>query len=333
MTLTQVAIITKRGVLTFTALLILGTVTAIGYRVWYNYYQSTLPIVEEKPNLKFGTLPKIVFPKSIVSSSNYSYSLDTETGSFLQMPKIIKVYFIPRANIVSLLAPDESQKLAGKFGFNGSREVLNPTTYQYKDDSNGKFIIDLISGNFNFQKQVATASAKIDTTFINPDQLVNAFKDLLKMNGVSNDDLNTGRSKVAYNKNIPNNSNSALVSLWPADFDGVPIVTSSTSASLVNATTSNPNNESNRFTEVNYTYWQIDKTTFATYPLQPIENAFEELKLGQGYITQVPTNAKVSIIKAYLAYFESEEYTPYLQPVYVFEGPLFTALVPAIKID
>jgi len=333
MTLTQVAIITRRGVLTFVALLILGTVSAIGYRVWYDYYQSTLPPVEEKPDLKFGTLPKIAFPKSVISSSNYSYSIDTETGSFSQMPKIIKVYFIPRANVVSLLAPDESQKLAARFGFNSPREVLNPTTYQYKDNKNNLFTIDLISGNFNYQKQNATPSAKIDPVFIDQNQLVDTLKGFLRGNGVLNDDLASGRNKVIYNKNTPNNSNSAFITLWPSDLDGLQIVTSSSSAGLINATVTNTNNELNRFPILNYIYWQIDKTTFATYPLQPIENAFAQLQSGQGYVTQVPQNAKVSITKNYLAYFESEEYSPYLQPVYVFEGPNFTGLVPAIKSD
>lgn len=334
MTLTQVAIITRRGVIAFVAFVFLGIVAAIGYRVWYNYYISTLPPVEEKPNQKFGILPKIAFSGTIVSSSNYSYSIDTETGSLPQMPKIIKVYFLPRANIVSLLAPDESQILAGKFGFNKAREILNPTTYKYLDESNGFFTMDLITGNFNYQKQVATSSAKIDITFVDQNSLANAFKNLLKSNGVLNDDLSNGRNKVVYNKSTPITSTSASVSLWPADLDGLQIVTSSASSGLVSAIAVNTNNDSTRFPILNYIFWQIDKTTFATYPLQSIESAFTQLQSGLGYISQVPqAPTKVSITKAYLAYFESGEYAPYLQPVYVFEGPDFTGLVPAIKSD
>lgn len=331
MTLTQVAIITRRGIIVFVALIFLGIIAAIGYRVWYNYYISTLPSVEEKPDLKFGSLPKISFPASIISSSNYSYSIDTETGSLPQMPKLIKVYFLPRANIVSLLAPDESQKLAAKFGFNGAREILNPTTYKYSDDTKGSFTIDLITGNFQYQKQNSTPSAKLDATFIDQNSLANTFKGFLKNNGVSSDDLSNGRNKVIYNKSTPSTSTSAIVSLWPSDLDGLQIVTSSPSASLVRATTTNTSDENNRFSTLNYTYWQIDKTTFATYPLQPIESAFAELQSGQGYVSQVPSLAQVSITKVSLAYFESQEYSPYLQPVYVFEGPNFTALIPAIK--
>lgn len=331
MTLTQVAIITRRGVITFVALIFLGIVSAVGYRIWYNYYQSTLPPVEEKPDLKFGILPKVIFPQSIVSSSNYSYSIDTETGKLPQMPKLIKVYFIPRANIVSLLAPEESQKLAVKFGFTGTREILNPTTYKYTDSSGNPFIIDLITGNFNYHKKTATSSANIDDTFVDQNKLASTFKGFLASSGVLNEDLSGGRNKVVYNKNTPQTSNSAIVSIWPTDIEGLQIVNSSASASLISATATNSGNDLTRFPILNYIYWQVDKTTFGTYPLQPIEDAFTQLQSGLGYISQVPSESKISITKAYLAYFESNEYTPYLQPVYVFEGPNFTALVPAIK--
>lgn len=330
MTLTQVAIITRRGIIAIIALIFLGIVGGIGYRVWYDYYISTLPPVEEKPDLKFGSLAKIVFPKATVSSANYSYSIDTETGSFPQMPKIIKVYFIPRANIVSLLAPDESQKLAASFGFTLPREIINPTNYKYADESSGSFIIDLTTGNFSYQKQIATSSATLDKTFSNQSQLTENFKEFLKNKGKLNDDLAAGRTNVSYNKPIPTAATSAEISIWPSNFEGLEIITPSFSSGLIQGTALNTE-LADRYSEVNYTYWQIDKTSFATYYLKPANKAFAELQSGLGYVSSESPTSKVSIAKVSLAYFESEEYAPYLQPVYVFEGPNFKALVPAIS--
>lgn len=333
MTLTQVSTITKRSVIAFAALIVLGIVAAVGYRVWYNYYVSTLPPVEKKPDIKFGTLPKINFPKSNISSSNYSYSIDTETGGFPQMPKIIKVYFIPRTNVVSLLAPDQTVQLASKFGFNSGREVLNATTYRYGDGSDGFFTIDLITGNFNYKKNIATSSGKLDTAFTDQTRLMQNFKEFLMGKGVLNNDLTTGRTNVIYGKSISTASSSAAVSIWPADFEGLQITTPSTKSGLAKALAINTNTEEDKYPELSYVFWQIDKTTFGTYPLEPVESAFVKLQSGLGLVTEEPTTANVSITKVSLAYFESEEYTPYLQPVYVFEGPNFTALVPAIKSD
>lgn len=332
MTLTQVSIITRRGVIALAALTILSIISAGGYRVWYNYYLSTLPLMEEKPNLKFGVLPKINFTEAKASSSNYSYSIDTETGNFPQMPKIIKVYFIPRASIISLLAPDESQRIAEAFGFQSGRQVLNPTYYKYSDESGGSLMFDLITGNFHSQKIIATPSAIINNSFSSDQpKIITDFKEFLKSKSILNSDLATGRTKVVYNEQTSSASASANVSIWPSDSDNLPIVTSSITLGPVRAIVQNTVNESEKYPRVDYTYWQIDKTTFGTYPLESIENAFAKLQSGLGFVTKESPSAKVSITKAFLAYFESEEYTPYLQPVYVFEGPQFSALVPAIK--
>lgn len=330
MTLTQVAIITRRGIIAIIALIFLSIIGAIGYRVWYDYYISTLPPVEQKPDLKFGVLPKINFPKTVVSSANYSYSIDTETGSFPQMQKIIKVYFIPRANIVSLLAPDESQKLAASFGFTSPKEVQSPINYQYTNESGSSFIIDLTTGNFNYQKNIATSSATLDKTFSNQTDLAQSFKDFLKDKGKLNDDLASGRNKVVYDKLIPTNATSAEISIWPSNFDGLQILTSSPNSALIKSTALNTE-AADRYSNLNYTYWQIDKNTFATYYLKPVDKAFAELQSGLGYVSVESPSSKVSIAKVSLVYYESEEYAPYLQPMYVFEGPNFKALVPAIQ--
>lgn len=322
MTLTQVAIITRRGVIASAALIILSIITAIGYRVWYTYYVSTLPPTEEKADLKFGVLPKINLTQSKVSSSNYSYSIDTETGGLPQMPKIIKVYFIPRASIISLLAPDQSQQMAQDFGFNAGREVVTPTSYQYFNQSGGSFTFDLITGNFHYQKITATPSATLNSSPGDQSKIATDFKEFLKSKGLLNSDLAAGRTKVTDN-----------VSIWPSNFDNLQIITASPNLGLVRALTQNAVGGSEKYPRVDYTYWQIDNTTFGTYPLESVESAFAKLQSGGGFVMEESPSPKVSITKASLAYFESEEYTPYLQPVYLFEGPSFSALVPAIKQD
>ena len=44
-----------------------------------------------------------------------------------------------------------------------------------------------------------------------------------------------------------------------------------------------------------------------------------------------PRTSSASITKVYLAYYLSEEYSNYLLPVFVFEGPQFAGMVPAVK--
>lgn len=339
MTLTQAANITRRGILISISLIILGAAGAIGYNIWHQRYLDSLPPVEEKPEMKFGTLPKLIFPSSNVSSSNYSYTLDTVTGGLPQTPKLLKVYFIPQSGI-SLLAPERSRNLAENFGFSIGPEVLSSTRYKFADDSGGQLLIDLTNGNFNFQRNSllknliengseknSTSSANLND-FSSKEKIAADFKKFLLSKNLLTQELSSGRSNVLFDNG--SNKESATVSIWPTDFDNLPIITSSFNQSLIRAKVNNKEEENDKYSEVNYTFWIIDKTTYSTYPLKTAEQAFSDLKAGLGFVSLEPKKPQVSISSVYLAYFESEEYSPYLQPIFIFEGPEFAAIVPAI---
>ena len=124
--------------------------------MWYAYYLSTLPPVEEKPDIKFGILPTPNFPSSSVSSSNYSYSLDTTTGSLPTLgdngfEKIIKVYFIIKP-FATFLSPDRSQALAARFNIKTQPEILTETRYLFEENKK-KLTVDLDNGNFTYIRE------------------------------------------------------------------------------------------------------------------------------------------------------------------------------------
>ncbi len=328
LTLTQAASLTKKGVIAFIVLTVLGVGGSIGYQVWHRYYLSTLPPVVEKPEMKFGELPKPAFPDSNVSSSNYSYSLDTATGGLPQTPKLLKVYFLPKSG-VTLLAPDKSAKLAESLGFSSNPEVVSQTQFKFADDNDGELNVDLTTGNFNFQKQIASGSATLNTL---PDQtqIVGSFKNYLSARGLLPDELKTGKSSVTFDNKNPTDSDTAEVTLWPTNVDDMPIVTAAFNRGLVRGTITKVDDENNKFIHISYIYWPVDKSTSSTYPLKTPEQAFADLRAGNGFVSIEPINPKVSISSVYLAYYEQEDYSPYLLPVFVFEGPDFAALVPAI---
>lgn len=344
MTLTQAAIITKRGIIIFFALVFLGIAGKVGYGIWYSHYLSTLPPVEEKPEMKFGSLPSAVFPKAEVTSSNYSYSIDTTTGNLPQTPKLMKIYFLPVSGI-SLLSSDKSKKLAASLGFSIGPDKISQTLYKYTDDSNGYLTIDLSNGNFHLQRQtataksdlasaksdLATASAQIENSQFDSSALQKNFKDYLSGKDLLPKDLDNGKINVIYSNNNKEDSNFAEVNLWPSEVDKIPIITAIFNKSLVRAIVNKSTDKVNRYTKIDYTYWPVDITTSSTYPIITAEQALNDLRSGKGYISIEPKNAQVSITSVYLAYYQTEEYTPYLQPIFIFEGPHFVALVPAIK--
>lgn len=329
MTLTQTAQLTKRLILISIVVLFLGVGGRIGYNLWEDYRLAQLPPPVEKPEMKFGPLPQITFPAPGVSSTNFSYSLDTATGGFPEIASLVRIYFIPQASI-SLLSPEKAKVLAENLGFSIGPEVIDEKTHLFKNPDGGSIEINIITGNFNFQKSDSTKTYEkdFDQNLFSQDLAAREFKEFLGKFNYLPQELGEGQTKVVLNDRTA--SPSASISIWPADVDKHKIITAVPDQGLVRGEFI-PKSSSLDFYKVSYIFWPIDKTTYSTYPIKTPEEAFEELKSGEGHISLEPSDPQVSITSVYLAYYQSENYTPFLQPVFVFEGPNFVGLVPAIK--
>lgn len=341
MTLTQTATLTRRAILFSVIFLIVGIVGLIGYNIWHAYYLASLPPVEEKPDLKFGLLPPPEFPQGSVSTSNFSYSLDTATGGLPKLgeeegfEKVVKVYFVTQT-FATLLAPEKSAALAEKFKVTTAPEIISETRYRYKD-KNKTLLVDLDNGNFAYNKE-ATPSANINLE--EETKLVTEFKQFLANMGLLKKDLQEGRTKVTLLKInngqlIPTQTREEAVayqiSLWPAAIDKRLVLTPDFNNALITAVVSGAAADLENYLSLRFTYYPIDLTTFATYPIKTPEEAFDDLKTGRGTVIVTPDKPQVSITSVTLGYYLSGSYNPYLQPVYVFEGPNFVSFVSAIS--
>lgn len=343
MTLTQTAILTKQVIIISIIALILSISGFIGYNIWHAYYLAHLPPVEEKPDIKFGLLPSPDFPKGNVSTSNFTYSLDTTTGGLPKIgvdsgfEKIIKVYFVTQT-LATLLSPDKSQTLAEKFDIVSPPEILTETEYRFSD-INKNLLINLDTGNFSYNNE-STLSAK--QMLDDDNKLVSDFKQILSGFGLLKEDLVKSRSRIiflriAVDQFIPtelkSEAQAVQISLWPAPFDKKSIFTPDFNTALINAVVVNSADKMDNYRSLNFSYYSIDTSTFATYPAKTPEKAFEDLKNNKGTIVIEPTSPKVSITSISSGYYLSNNYNPYLQPIYIFEGPSFVAYVSAIRED
>ena len=326
MTLTQTAILTKKLIIIFTIAIVTGIAALIGYNIWHTYYIAHLPPIEEKPDLKFGLLPQLNFPNSDVTSSNFSYSLDTTTGGLPKIgidagfEKMIKVYFVTQT-FATLLSSDRSQTLAEKFNFLSPPEILSETKYKFQDPEK-KLVVDLNTGNFSYTKE-ASVSAK--STLTEDGKLLADFKQILSFLGILKEDIRNGRSKVVRSEN-----GTAQISLWPAPIEKKSIFTADFNKSLVTGEVAGSADNLENYRSLNFTYYPIDTSTFATYPLKAPEAAFDDLKTGKGIVIANPGTPQISITSLSLGYYLPENYIPYLLPIYIFEGPGFIAYVDAI---
>lgn len=336
MTLAQTAVFTKRAIVVFFLLIFLGISSFVGFKFYSAYKLANTPPVEIKPDLKFGQLPPIDLPTSSNSGSNFSYSIDTTTGNLPTFDKLIKVYYIPKT-FATLLASERAAALAKNFGIDSQPEVLSDTKYRFS--ATGKSVtVNLDTENFEYSKE-ASNSATADI-LDSDDKLITGFQSLLGRIGSGKDTLggepyNIELYKFNAGKLVPATSRvdaeAALISLWPHDIDQKKVVTPQTNQSLVSAIVDKNSNNVENYMSLKFTFWPIDVTEFATYPLKTGDQALDDLKFGRGSIINIPPTPNVSITKVTLAYFESQTYTQYLQPVFLFEGPGFTAYVPAIQ--
>lgn len=322
MTLTQVAGLTRKFIFISLILSILGITSFVGYKIWHARYLASLPPVEEKPDMKFGALPILNLPKSNVSSSNFSYSLDTTTGNLPNFPKIAKVFFMPKIQ-TGFLAPDKAQGLAQKFDLKIPPEILSETEYRFKDKTRS-LQINLDSGNFTYQQEATATTLQV----LDPEdkRLADNFKNMLSTKISLPDEVKNSTFKI---KRAGDNL-TAQISLWPQNVDEKPIITPNFIDSLINAKLTLQGSDLSDYLSLNYTYWPVDQTTYSTYPIKSAETAFSELQSGQGAVVIEPPKPQVSITSVYLGYYQDQNYQAFLQPVVVFEGVNFVSFIDAI---
>lgn len=335
MTLTQTAIFTKRAGIFTAVFLTLALIGWNGYQYWYkNIYLPAQPVVEEQPTVEYGKLQKLNIPANNVSPTNYAYSLATQTGNLpTDFPKLIKVYAVPQPTI-TLLDPDRAKVIAKSFDFTNPPEILTQTQYKFEDDQGGEMRMEINTQNFKYHRQIATDSAIFQNSLPYEDDIKRGFKEYLVQKNLSKSQLENGRMFVTYENKGPKDSKTAIVSIWPQDItEGkkkYPIITANPKIGLINAQVTPAGFDKDRYPVLNYVFWPIDTQAFSTYPIKPVNEAFEELKAGKGTIMLEPASKDIAITNVKMGYFMTEEFPQYLQPVYIFEAEDFQAVVPAV---
>lgn len=321
MTLTEAASYTKKAFIFIIIFVFVITIVFFAVRAYLNSRPVASP-PEEIANLLYEKLPRPILPKSTADSSTFNYALDTEDGSLPKnLPKIIKVYFIPKLG-TTLLARNKAKELASQFEFEKGPDIINPTTFKFNDETGGEFIIDMDTGNFKFQRGDKRTEEENEQDSVISDKqiIISEFIEFLSRRNLFPNNLDDLKTSVKYNNPAQKDSEEAFVSIWQKSVDELPIVTEYFTQGLVKATFTKFTDEKFKFSTVNYTYYEIDKENFATYPLKNIRTAFDELKNGNAKVVIKPDSPNISLVKIYLAYYLPEQYTPYLQPVYIFEG-------------
>ena len=343
--------IIKFGAIGLVAFIIFRYSVIFGWELYKKYHPDPAP----SPTMGFGYLPKIEFPSSATYSAQFE--LKTKDLDFPFTPDRMNVYFIPYLK-ASLLAYDEAQTLAINLGFAGDGKTTDSILYEWEKNISAHFTfkINIFDGSFVYSykwqddkdivnnqapgKAAAIISAANFLQDIDPDII----------------DLDLVSPETTYLM-ASGNKLKETVSLQDAEFVRVdyfrkPIMVTSTYREVGSGEypvlTQKPNEgiisvivsgdvQEKKIINCEYNYFPVNYYTIETYPTKKVEQAWEELRKGYGYITQNDTKGdKIMIRNISLAYFDSKLPQKYLQPIYVFEGDdnsnrEFIAYIPALQ--
>jgi len=344
-TLTETAYWTRKilkfGIIALVAFVFIRTSFKIGSNIWRQLHPPPPP----PPTISFGKLPKLIFPPENLplEKAKISFKLETIQGVLPKLPEISKVYFMPVKG-PNLLALERANTFAKNLGFQEPPEIINETNYRWKSKSSAT-ILEMDINNLNFhlfyeykQDQEVLMSKNLPTN----QQAAQEVKNFLASNNLLEEDLANGTAEFEYLRfdgielspvNSLSEANFVRVYLFRENLDELKILPPNPKKSLISFLFSGSRTPGKRIVEINYNYYPIEKEIFSTYPLKPVNQAWNELQGGQGYIANFGQNesGQITIRQVYLAFYNSPQPQHYLQPIYVFEGDKdFWAYIPAI---
>lgn len=345
-TLTQTSITARKiirfGIYGLIALIIgrvgLNIGTAI-YKVWF-------PKPPEPPSVGFGVLPEMQLP-SQTAATNLNLKIETADGRLPTLPRLVKVYFMPKP-ASSLLSLDVSRSKAGALGFSSFGQQVSEVVYTFPNPkSPSQLTMNIVTGNFSISYDT---NAKPEVLAARPptgEEAVTAAKAFLSRAGILPEDI-SGPSGHQYLK-VEDGVLKSVVSLSQATFvkvnlfrksyDGYASLPANLNESNIWLIVSGLRAREDQIVSAEYHYQAVSEDQFETYPTKSVEQAYEDLLNGKGGIARlkgVEESGDVTIRRIYMAYFDPSEEADFYQPIVVFEGDVgdefggFVAYVPAV---
>lgn len=307
------------------------------------YWKSIHPDPPPPPDVKFGKLPKLVFPQK--DAITLQYKLETATGKLpSNIPTQFKVFFMPIKK-ASLLAYDSAKAVANKLDFIEDPKKLSESEYRF--DANqpvpSSLTINIITGSFILDRKW-----QLDPSYTTPNiyytdpQSLDRMYNILSRAELLPQDIKDGNYTIQYLKAdkdqiVPavslSQAHFVRVNLYRKEVDTTPVVSPRSDRGPISAILALQREDNKQFINLDYNYFPVEMETSAVYPLITPAEAWKRMQNGGGYVVDVkPNTTNVTVREVGLAYYDSEEPQQFMQPVYVFKGDdNFIGYVPAIS--
>lgn len=335
----------------FRKFLPLGIIFILVFFIFFYAIKLFFSTLENRPkpiryNTVFGKIAPPTVPNA-TSSAGISFVLDTIEGRPISASASGYVYFLP-PTATRFGYREKIYVMAKNLGFNTDiiKHKLIGKDAVFTDDKQ-TLTADITNFNFDYEYDYKKDPAVFEEVFI-PDE--NRIKDsaigFLKQVGRYPEELAQGKTNIIYfnydqSENVlrvverPQEANVVEVDFYRADIPGNPQAFPIVAPTYFNS----PNHIIMVFKtgkmiplKAEVSFYEKSKNQIGTYPLRSGEEAWEDLKAGNGYILHSNGYQSVTIKHMFLGYLDPSDYQNYLQPVYVFLGDGdFVAYVPAVS--
>ena len=296
-------------------------------------------------NPVFGLLDPLEFSQKALQSSSPAYVLNTKDGRLpSNLPDKMTVYKYKTSKF-SYQAGKDAKDDATTLGFtdNDLTSDLKGNIYSWRNIISGASLtINIDTRELKMFTQLIGKQDQLTAGRLNQESASQRGKGVLNSLKRLDDPLYTaGTQKVVLGKF----SGNAIVptevlkeaQLASVDFfrevNKVPILGPDPKRGLLRAYITSATEKFTNNPLVEYTYWEIDTQSNATYPISSVEDVWGAVSKGAGVLANVSSresNAfqdykpvkvdRILINKIYLAYYETPKFQKFLQPIYVFEG-------------
>lgn len=353
MNLTELASYTRKFIALFLGSLIIFSIIYFAIPYVKQSIVSLFP-PQEKPNLAYGKLPRIKFNGLNISPSvTPTYNLNTPDGRLPNItPKLISVYRVEKPAI-SFFAGKNAQRNASSLQFSDSNlaSSLTGSVYKWVDIAFSRQLeINISTNTLDYSVNLVNNKDKYNSGLIGFNtSAAGQAQGVLSSLGYFKDILyvQRGSQKVVMGKIV---GNQILETTTPSDFtmakvdffrtvSRVPIVGPRYDDGLLEVILGQPKGDAGvvRNFKIRAHEWTIDLQNVGRYPPINVSAAWNKVTSGDGIFAKVKlkngsefepyqpvTVSRIDIEDIELGYYDTLEYQPVMQPIYVFKGTFIT---------
>lgn len=332
-TLTDVAQVSRKVVVGLIIGFFLLALLTYFVRQAQEYARLHPPKVEEKPNLAFGKLEKIAFPKQQFEKLNYH--LETATGFLPDPPTLVKVYAFSEVKYPGFDPVAYGREFATRNGFTQNETKLNETEYMWTDKLNPSRTLkfDLRDQSFFIQTDLKNdADIFLSRNLPGKDGGIQVAENFLNSYDLLPDDLSNGEKNVFYYKVsplglllrtiLPFEANVMQVVFQRKGTDDKKIFTPDETQGQATVSFARGGESQNDYQVISlsYRFRQINLEKFGTYATKTPAAAWNELTTGKGYVANYGELVEPIVRQVYIGYIDELTPAGYLRPAWVFEG-------------